>query len=83
MLPVDVTLDETEQRAIVTLPSTGRSVTLRALFSPIEVRIPDDESTWIVDRVKLAFHRVMVIGDRRWDEPGKCSIKPAPAKRAF
>ena len=82
-LAVEVTADETEQRATVLLPSTGRVVTVKALFSPAEVNILDDVSTWVVDRVNLGFQRIVTIGDHRSVYSGSCKIKPAPPKRAF
>lgn len=83
-IAVDVTADEANQTAAVTILRTGRAVTRRALFSPEKVTIPDDNGmTWSVDRVNLNFDRVIVIGDYRSTETGRCSVKPQPQKRAF
>lgn len=82
-LPVDVTVDEDGQRAIITLPTTGRMVTRRAAFSPTEVSIPDDETTWVVNRTNLTFQRIIDIAGKRSAYAGTCAVKPAPAKRAF
>jgi len=76
---VEVTADESQQRATVVLPDTGRVVTRKALFAPDRVEILDDESTWVIDRITLDFHRIVVIGDDRSDNPGKCALKAAPA----
>lgn len=82
-IAVEITADEADQRAIVLLPGTGRVVTRKALFSPTEVNILDDETTWVVDRVSLNITRRFDLGDHHSAYPGKCAIKPAPPKRAF
>lgn len=79
---VEITVDESEQRATVYLPATGRMVTRKALFSPKDVTIPDDASTWSINRVDLTMRRTYNFGEQSSD-PGKCALMPAPAKRAF
>jgi hypothetical protein len=83
-LAVDVAVDEANQQVTIALPSTGRVVTRRALFSPTEVTVPDQPVTWRVSRVDLTFGRkfdFMPAGDV--GETGRCQLKAAPAKRAF
>lgn len=86
-LQVEVTADEEQQRATISLPSTGRAVTRPALFSPSEVQIEDRlgvwVDNWVIDRVNLGIQRRASIGDKLTVHSGKCVIKPAPAKRAF
>ena len=81
-LAVEVVADEASQRATISLPS-GRVVTRSALFSPTEVKVLDEMSTWVVDRVHLGFKRIVVIGEKTWIDSGRCQVSPAPAKRAF
>lgn len=81
-LPVNIVADEQGQTATVELPS-GRIVRRPAVFSPTEVRILDEETTWIVDRVKLGFQRVVSIGDHTSVYPGTCAVGKAPPQRAF
>ena len=83
ILPVEITADETEQRATVVLPTTGRVVTVKALFSPGDVTILDGIDTWAINRVDLGFRRILTIGQDQSTYTGKCTLKPAPAKRAF
>lgn len=83
-LAVDVAVDEANQQVTIALPSTGRVITKRALFSPTEILVPDEPTTWRFNRVDLSF-------ERKFDfrpstdagETGRCQLKPAPAKRAF
>jgi hypothetical protein len=82
-LAVDLAVDESGQQATVSLPSTGYSARRTAIFTPTEVRVTDGPGTWVVDRVSLAFERVLVIGGKQWNDRGSCKLKPAPAKRAF
>jgi hypothetical protein len=83
-LPVDIAVDESNQQVTVALPTTGRTVTRRAIFSPADVVVPDDNMTWTIDRVHLAFKRTLHFMPK--SDPGElgdCKIKPAPAARAF
>ena len=82
-IAVEITANEAEQQAIVALPETGRVVTRRAMFSPSEVKIFDQESLWVINRVDLSFKRIFTIGDHSSTSPGACKIAPEPAKRAF
>lgn len=82
-LPVELSVDEDNQQAVIAITKTNTVDTRRALFSPSEVKIFDKESTWIVDRSTLSIKREVVIGDRHSFDTGKCRLKPAPAKRAF
>lgn len=79
----DVALDEANQRATIGL-STGHTVTRPALFSPSEVKVPDEPNTWVFSRTDLTFHRTVSFrpGDTGGDT-GTCKIKPVPAERAF
>lgn len=83
-LAVDVAVDEANQQVTLSLPSTGRVVTRRALFSPTDIMVPDSPETWRISRVDLSFGRKFDFrptGDA--GETGRCQVKPAPAKRAF
>lgn len=80
---VEVALDEANQRATIAL-DTGRVVVRPAVFSPDQVKVPDEEATWTISRVDLRIHRAlsfMPAGSP--GETGSCTIKPEPAKRAF
>ena len=48
-------LTRPEQRATVVLPTTGRVVTVKALFSPGDVTILDGIDTWAINRVDLGI----------------------------
>lgn len=80
---VDLTIDEAAQSVTIDQKTTGRLVSRAAVFSPTEVRIPDDPSTWVVDRVTLALQRVVKFSDQQFVDQGKCKVLPTPAKRAF
>ncbi|WP_157222357.1 hypothetical protein [Novosphingobium sp. AP12] len=82
-LEVEMSLDERGRAATIVMPSLGRVVSRNALFSPEEVRIFDEESVWVIDRVTLDLRRDVTIGDKKSTTSGKCQLKPAPAKRAF
>jgi hypothetical protein len=83
-LPVELVLDEQNQRASVSLPTTGRAITRPAIFSAATVSFKDEPLTYTVDRVTLALRRYWPESpDRSAGETGRCKVSPVPAKRAF
>lgn len=80
---VALTVDESGQSATIDQQTTGRVVRRRAIFSPTEVRIPDEPSTWVVDRVSLALQRIVTFSDKQFVDRGQCKVLSAPSKRAF
>lgn len=80
---VALTVDEPDQSVTVEQQTTGRAIRRRAIFSPTEVRIPDEPSTWIVDRVNLGLQRIVTFSDKQFVDRGQCKVLAAPAKRAF
>lgn len=82
-LVIDVVVNEPVQEVTISVPG-GRTVTRKALFTPSEVRMTDDQTTWIFNRVDLSFQHIlsfMPASDP--GDTGKCSLKPAPTERAF
>lgn len=80
---VEINASEADASATVVQPTASRTVRRAAVFSPTDVRIPDAEITWIVDRVTLKLKQVVAFGTYRNEHEGQCEVKPAPAKRAF
>lgn len=81
-LAVEVSLNEDDQSAIVSLPS-GRVVKRLAVFAPAKVTIADENMVWTIDRKHMSFSRVVRIGEKDFSEAGTCKLQPAPADRAF
>lgn len=83
LLPAEIAVDEANQKVTIGLPS-GRTVTRNGLFSPTEIKVMDDQTTWVIDRVSPSVRRTfafMPADDA--GEFGKCALKPTPEKRAF
>jgi hypothetical protein len=80
---VDLTVDEVAQNVTIEQKTTGRLVSRAAVFSPTEVRVPDQPSTWVVDRVTLALQRVVKFSNQQFVDHGQCKVSTTPAKRAF
>ena len=80
---IDLTIDERSQSVTIDQKTTGRIVSKKAVFSPSIVKVPDDEATWSIDRVTLELRREVVIGEKRWNDVGKCKLADVPLKRAF
>jgi len=76
----DLALDEANQLATIS-QHTGRVAVRQAVYSPEEVRIPDDAQIWTVSRVDLTIRRSFTFTASI--ETGKCVLKPSPTKRAF
>ncbi|WP_370308348.1 hypothetical protein [Sphingobium abikonense] len=83
LLPVQIALDEANQKVTIGLPS-GRTVTRDGLFGPNEIKVVDDQMTWTIDRVSSSIRRTFAFMPA--DDPGergKCKIAPVPENRAF
>ncbi len=83
LIPVEIALDEDNQKVTIGLPS-GRTVSRDGLFGPTEIKVVDDQTTWIINRVSSSLRRTfafMPLSDP--GEHGECAVKAAPAKRAF
>lgn len=77
---VSLAIDEGNQRVTIGL-QTGRTVTRPALFSETEVKVQDEEMTWVVSRVDMTIRRTLTFTpdvDR-----GTCKKASAPPARAF
>jgi hypothetical protein len=80
---ITLTIVEDDQTVTLVQNHSGRTISKRSIFSPSEVKIPDDESIWIVDRTTLGIKRIVKIGTARWEDIGQCRLVETPPKRAF